>query len=69
MDDWLGDYTSIVVTHRISSVVNMDRIVVMEGGRITQMGDHHELMGMEGFYRQLHQETQRSREFSGPVAG
>lgn len=69
MDDWLGDYTSIVVTHRISSVVNMDRIVVMEGGRITQMGDHHELMGMEGFYRQLHQETQRSREFSGRVAG
>ena len=69
MDTWLGQYTSIVVTHRVSSVVHMDRIVVMEGGRITQVGDHHELMGMKGFYRQLHHETQRSREFSGPVAG
>ena len=32
MDRWLGEHTSIIVTHRLSSVVDMDRIVVMEAG-------------------------------------
>jgi ABC-type multidrug transport system fused ATPase/permease subunit len=69
MDNWLGHYTSIVVTHRVSSVAHMDRIAVMEGGRITQIGDHHELMRTPGFYRDLHEKMQRSREFSAPVGG
>ena len=69
MDNWLGEYTSIVVTHRVSSVAHMDRIAVMEGGRISQIGDHDELMGMPGFYRELHRKRQQSREFSAPVVG
>ena len=69
MDNWLGNYTSIVVTHRVSSVVHMDQIAVMENGRITQIGDHHELIGMPGFYRELNRKTQHSREFSAPVVG
>ena len=68
MDRWLGEHTSIIVTHRLSSVVDMDRIVVMEGGRITQVGDHRQLLGMEGLYQQLHLAAQRHRTLANPVA-
>jgi ABC-type multidrug transport system fused ATPase/permease subunit len=67
MDRWLGEHTSIIVTHRLSSVVDMDRIVVMEGGRITQVGDHRQLLRMEGLYQQLHLAAQRHRTLSTPV--
>ena len=67
MDRWLGEHTSIIVTHRLSSVVDMDRIVVMEGGRITQVGDHRQLLRMEGLYQQLHLAAQRHRTLSSPV--
>jgi ABC-type multidrug transport system fused ATPase/permease subunit len=66
MDGWLGEHTSIIVTHRLSSVVDMDRIVVMEGGRITQVGDHRQLLRMEGLYQQLHLAAQRHRTLSTP---
>jgi ATP-binding cassette subfamily B protein len=67
MDRWLREHTSIIVTHRLSSVVDMDRIVVMEGGRITQVGDHRQLLRMEGLYQQLHLAAQRHRTLSIPV--
>ena len=54
MDRWLGEHTSIIVTHRLSSVVDMDRIVVLERGRITQVGDHRQLLRMEGLINAHH---------------
>jgi ABC-type multidrug transport system fused ATPase/permease subunit len=45
--------TTIVVAHRLSTVVNCDRIVVIDGGRVVEMGSHSELMAKEGVYFRL----------------
>ena len=53
--------TTIVVAHRLSTVVNSDRIVVMDRGRVAEEGSHRELMARpEGLYARLHQMGQAS---------
>lgn len=45
--------TSIVIAHRLSTVTRADKIVVLEQGRIVEVGSHSELMGRSGRYRQM----------------
>jgi subfamily B ATP-binding cassette protein MsbA len=46
--------TTLVIAHRLSTVVNADRIVVMEGGRIVDQGKHQELLARGGTYKRLY---------------
>jgi ATP-binding cassette subfamily B multidrug efflux pump len=46
--------TSFVIAHRLSTVVNADRIVVIEDGRIVEQGSHHELLEKGGVYYRLY---------------
>jgi subfamily B ATP-binding cassette protein MsbA len=45
--------TSIVIAHRLSTVVKADRIIVLEEGEITAMGKHHELVEGDGLYARM----------------
>jgi ATP-binding cassette subfamily B protein len=53
----LKDRTSIVIAHRLSTVRTADVIVVIDGGKIVEMGTHEELLKTGGLYSQLY-ETQ-----------
>jgi ABC-type multidrug transport system fused ATPase/permease subunit len=47
--------TSLLVAHRLSTIRNADRILVMDEGRIVQSGSHDALVAVEGLYRELSQ--------------
>ena len=48
-----GRRTTLVIAHRLSTLAHADKVIVMEGGRITQAGRHSELLEREGLYRRL----------------
>ena len=50
--------TTIVVAHRLSTIVNADQILVMDEGRIIERGSHFELLEKNGVYAQLWTEQQ-----------
>ncbi|RCG33127.1 ABC transporter ATP-binding protein [Sphaerisporangium album] len=49
----MRDRTALVVAHRLSTVVRMDRLVVLDQGRIVEQGDHRELLQAQGAYARL----------------
>jgi ABC-type multidrug transport system fused ATPase/permease subunit len=48
-----SDVTTVLVSHRFSTVRQVDRICVVEGGRVVEQGSHAELMAAEGRYRTM----------------
>ncbi|MBZ4415183.1 ATP-binding cassette domain-containing protein [Myxococcus sp. RHST-1-4] len=45
--------TTLIIAHRLSTVANADRVLVLEGGHVIQSGTHAALMGQDGLYRRL----------------
>jgi ATP-binding cassette subfamily B protein len=53
LDDVMTGRTTLVIAHRLATVLNADRILVMEGGRIVEEGDHASLVVRNGVYARL----------------
>ncbi len=55
--------TLIMIAHRLSTVMNADRIFVMDDGKCIESGDHNELMNSDGLYKHMFDEYTRSIEW------
>ncbi len=66
---YLNNKTAIVITHRIFSLFRFDRIVVLEDGKIAEMGTHEELVGNNGYYQFLYEHQQEEPEEDAAGSG
>jgi len=58
LNEYLDDRTAIIITHRVFSLLDFDRIVVLEDGEIVEQGRHQDLLDKKGFYAALYARQQ-----------
>ena len=56
------DKTTFIISHRVSSAKNADKIIVLDGGKITQQGTHNQLITIEGYYKDLYEQQLLEKE-------
>jgi ATP-binding cassette subfamily B protein len=52
-------HTSLVIAHRLSTIVDADQIVVLDQGRVVEVGSHQQLLAKQGAYYALWQSQQQ----------
>jgi len=57
------DKTTIIVSHRVSSAKNADKIIILDEGRIIEQGSHNQLINQEGYYAALYMKQLSEKEF------
>jgi len=56
--------TTIIVSHRVSSAKNADKIIILEGGEIIQQGSHNQLVNQDGYYKELYLKQLSEKELT-----
>jgi ATP-binding cassette subfamily B protein len=64
LKDVMKQCTTIIVSHRISTVEHADEIIVLERGRVVERGKHEALLAIAGYYAELHAKQQLEQELS-----
>jgi ATP-binding cassette subfamily B protein len=54
-----AERTVLIIAHRLSTVVEADRILVLQDGRVVEQGTHRQLLEMDGHYAALHVRQER----------
>ncbi|MEO5781723.1 MAG: ABC transporter ATP-binding protein [Ginsengibacter sp.] len=64
LDSYLKNKTAIIITHRIFSLFNFDKIILLKDGVVTEQGTHSELLGKNGNYAEMyaHQQKQEQKQ-------
>jgi ATP-binding cassette subfamily B multidrug efflux pump len=62
LEKFLQGKTSILITHRIAPLRRANRIIVLEGGKVAEMGDHNTLLSKGGIYTELYWQRQLEEE-------
>ncbi|MDE1208228.1 ABC transporter ATP-binding protein [Tenacibaculum larymnensis] len=57
-----SDKTTIIISHRVSSAKNADKIIVLDNGKIIQQGIHNQLVKQEGYYKELYEQQLLEKE-------
>ena len=65
LDRTRHDSTTLILAHRLSSVIDCDRILVLDGGKVAEQGRHTALMARGGVYARLMAEQAREQQSSG----
>lgn len=60
LERFMKKRTTLVVAHRLSTIINADRVVVLEKGRVVMQGSHHELLARGGTYADLYERQWQS---------
>ncbi|MGB5468330.1 MAG: ATP-binding cassette domain-containing protein, partial [Sedimenticolaceae bacterium] len=63
-----AEHTTLVIAHRLSTVVDADRILVMSSGRVVESGTHEQLLSAAGVYREMWELQRKEREATEQVA-
>lgn len=58
----MSDKTAIIITHRIYNLLDFDKIIVLDDGKIVESGTHDELIDSKGFYYELYEQQQMEEE-------
>ena len=67
LDEISSGRSTLIIAHRLSTVVSADRILVLDDGRIIEHGTHQQLLAEGGLYADLWQEQEKERESRQPV--
>ena len=61
LEKMAANKTILIVSHRISSIKNADKIIVLENGKIIEQGNHADLVNIQGYYADLYEKQQTEK--------